>query len=288
MRIPMAIMLAVVGCGAGGGSDTVVVGSKNFTESVLLGEIVAQQFERTGLDVDRRLNLSGSFIAHRALTTGQLDVYVEYTGTAYSAILNMEGETDAVRVFGIVDSVYRSRWDLQWTEPLGFNNTFAILVRASDAERLGLRTVTDAVPHAADWRFGAGYEFIERADGFRGLVDTYGLSFAGHPREMELGLIYRSLAEGRVDMVAGNSTDGQIENLNLVHLEDDRGYFPPYEAAPVVRSETLARYPRARDALRQLGGVLTEARMRVLNRYVDVDKRDVRDVATEFLDSLER
>ncbi len=287
LRRQFAYLVLAFGCG-GSADDRVVVGSKNFTESVLLGEIVAQQIERAGLVVDRRLNLAGSFIAHRALISGQLDVYVEYTGTAYSAILQLEGVTDAENLRAMVDSVYQERWNLEWTEPLGFNNTFAILVRAEDATRLGLHTVSDAVPHAVAWRFGAGYEFVERADGYSGFVETYGFSFAGAPREMELGLTYRALAEKQVDMIAGNSTDGQIESLSLVHLEDDRRYFPPYEAVPVVRQATVARSPAVREALRGLAGVLTEARMRNLNRLIDVDRRDVKVVAKQFLDSLGR
>jgi glycine betaine/choline ABC-type transport system substrate-binding protein len=268
------------------GERPIVVGSKNFTESVLLGELVAQQLERHGLPVDRKLNLGGSFICHNALVAGQLDVYVEYTGTAYAAILEMPDTKDPGIVRSTLDSVYQERWDLVWMGPLGFNNTFALLIRNEDATRLGISRLSQIGPYSASWRFGAGYEFIERADGYRGLLAFYGLSFRGEPLEMDLGLTYRALAEGTVDIIAGNSTDGQIEALDLFHLEDDRRYFPPYEAVPVVRADLLERFPVADTVLAELANTLTEAEIRRLNYLVDVEKRDVGEVAAEFLGEL--
>jgi glycine betaine/choline ABC-type transport system substrate-binding protein len=275
------LMLAASATGCAGG-DRVVVCSKNFTESILLGEIVAQQLEDAGIAVDRRFNLGGTFVCHEALIAGQVDAYVEYTGTAYSAVLKFPPERDPARVRAAVDSAYRERWDVLWTEALGFENTFAILVRGADARRLDLSRISDAVPHARSWRPGFGYEFTERADGYRGLVAAYGLEFAAPPVEMDLGLVYRALADGAVDLIAGNSTDGQITALDLVHLDDDRRYFPPYEAVPVIRAETLERFPDARAALAALGGTLDEATMQRLNYLVDVEKRPVRDVAAEW------
>lgn len=263
-----------------------VVGSKNFTESVILGELIAQQLERYGIPVKRQLNLGGTLVCHRALVAGQLDVYVEYTGTAYAAILELPRERDAARVRQVVDSIYRDRWQLIWTEALGFENTFAILVRRKDAERLGIRTLSDAVPYARHWRPVFGYEFMERADGYRGLVETYGLEFARPPSTMDLGLTYRALAEGVADIIAGNSTDGQIEALDLFSLEDDRHYFPPYEAAPVIRAAVLRRYPAAREALRALRGLLDETVMRRLNYQVDVARRTPAEVVREFLSRI--
>jgi len=273
-------LVALPGCGRG---DQVVVCSKNFTESILLGEIVAQQLEGSGVPVDRRFNLGGTFVCHEALVAGQVDAYVEYTGTAYAAILKLPPERDPARVRAVVDSAYRVRWDIVWTEALGFENTFAILVRGADARRLGLATISDAVGPAREWRPGFGYEFMERADGYRGLVETYGLRFAAPPVEMDLGLLYRALADGEVDLIAGNSTDGQIAALDLARLADDRRYFPPYEAVPVIRAETLARFPAARAALAKLGGTLDESTMRHLNYLVDVQKRPVREVAAGWL-----
>jgi glycine betaine/choline ABC-type transport system substrate-binding protein len=271
------------GCGTG---DRVTVCSKNFTESILLGEIVAQRLEAAAVPVDRRLNLGGTFVCHEALVAGQVDTYVEYTGTAYSAILKLPPERDPARVRAAVDSAYRARWNVVWTEPFGFENTFAILVRGADARRLHLTTVSDAVPYARDWRPGFGYEFVERADGYRGLVAAYGLTFANPPAEMDLGLLYRALADGQVDLIAGNSTDGQIAALDLARLADDRRYFPPYEAAPVIRAETLKRFPAARGALAALGGTIDEAAMRRMNYEVDVAKRPLPVVAREFLQKL--
>jgi glycine betaine/choline ABC-type transport system substrate-binding protein len=267
--------------------DTVVVGSKNFTESIVLGEILAQHLERHGIQVDRRLNLGGSFICHNAMVSGQLDAYVEYTGTAYTAILELSGEQDPARVLAVVDSVYAERWGILFADPLGFNNTFAMLIRGSDARRLGIASLTEALPHAGSWRLGAGYEFIGRADGYRGLLDHYEITFLGEPTELDLGLTYRALAEGRVDIIAGNATNGMIDALDLFHLEDSKGYFPPYEAVPVIRGEVLERIPEVRAALGELAGKLSEPAIRHLNYLVDVEKVDVRDVASQFLNSLE-
>ena len=279
----LCLLLLVLCCSPRG---AIVVGSKNFTESVLLGEIVAQQIERYGIQVDRRLNLGGSFICHNAMVTGQMDVYVEYTGTAYSAILELGEESDPATVKRVVDSVYAHRWGIEWVGALGFSNTFAMLVRGEDARRYQLHSISDAIPHMSSWRFGAGYEFIERADGFRGFQEHYGVSFAASPTELELGLTYRALAEGRVDIIAGNSTDGQVDALDLYHLDDDLGYFPPYEAVPIARAEALERYPAVRSALLDLAGTLDEAKMRHLNYLVDVERKPVSEVAAEFLQSL--
>ena len=274
------LSLLVVACARPG---AIVVGSKNFTESMLLGEIVAQQLERYDLPVERKLFLGGTFVCHEAIKAGQIDVYVEYTGTAHSAILALPSTNDAVLVRRVVDSVYARQWDLAWTEPLGFNNTFAMLIRGSDARRLGIRTLSQALPHARSWRPAFGYEFVEREDGYPGLLRAYGLAFAARPAVMDLGLTYRALAEGRADIIAGNSTDGQVAALDLFQLEDDRGYFPPYEAAPVARQDLFARYPAARTALAKLGGTITDATMRQLNYQVDVAQRPAVEVAREFL-----
>src|SRR3989441_891527 len=252
--------------------DRIVVGAKNFTESDLLAEIVAQQIvRRTGLPVDRRLHLGGTFVCHRAITAGDIDIYVEYTGTAFTAILKQTPIADADSVYRFVAARYRSEFQLHWTAPLGFNNTFAILVRRADAERYGLTRIADLARVASRWKAGFGYEFLERADGFRGLADAYGLRFSAPPTAMDLGLTYRALAEGKVDVIAGNSTDGQIEALDLVVLEDDRHYFPPYEAAPVIRQAVLDAHPEVGTALALLAGLITDAEMRRLNALADVE-----------------
>lgn len=280
----LALVAVALAGACGGSAPDLVVGSKNFSEQDLLGEIVATWVERgLGLRVERRLHLGGTFICHRAITTGEIDLYVEYTGTALTAILEHQPLSDPDSTFRVVRDTYADRFDLRWLEPLGFENTFAILVRRATADSLGLATISDAAAHARSWRAGFGYEFMERADGFEGLASLYGLRFASAPREMDLGLIYRALAEGRIDLTAGNSTDGRIAALGLVALEDDRGYFPPYEAAIVTRSEALDRRPALEAALADLSGRIDTEEMRRLNGKVEVEGRDFREVAREWV-----
>src|SRR5204862_1178433 len=228
---------------------TIVVGSKNFTEQIILGELVAQTIEHdAGLPVDRRLNLGGTLICDRALLNGDIDVYVEYTGTALTAVFHQPIRADSSEVFAAVKDLY-ARTGRTLLPPLGYNNTFAILVRGRDARALGLKTITGAASESSHWRAGFGYEFVERPDGYRGLASTYGLRFPEPPRVMDLTLSYRALASGQVDGFAGDGTAGLIKALDLVQLEDDRHYFPPYDSAAVARAETLLRYPAARIAL---------------------------------------
>jgi len=276
------------GCRPGGnGEGAIVVGSKNFTEQVILGEILADLIEtRAGIPVTRRLNLGGTFICHQALLAGEIDLYVEYTGTALAAILRGSPVAERGAALETVRAAYQRDLDLIWTEPLGFNNTFAMIVTREAAERHGLRSISDLARVQGLFRAGFGYEFIERADGYAGLVAAYGLRFAARPREMDLGLIYRALAEGEVDVVAGNSTDGVIASLGLVALEDDRRYFPPYDAVPVVRRAALERHPRLRSVLASLDGAISEQRIRIMNLAVDGDLRDPREVAREFVATL--
>jgi osmoprotectant transport system substrate-binding protein len=281
-----ALGLVLAACGSRG--DRVLVGSKNFTESIILGEIVAQQLERHGLEVEHKGNLGGTFVCHEAIVAGELDAYVEYTGTAYAAILELPVERDAAVVRSTVDSIYQARWDLTWMGGLGFENTFAMLVRRETAERLGIATLSEAVPYARSWRPGFGYEFAERADGYDGLRAWYGLKIDARPSIMDLGLTYRALADSVVDLIAGNSTDGLIDALDLVQLADDRRYFPPYEAAPVVRNAALERHPVIAEALGALAGRISAADMRHMNYLVDVGGRSASDVAREFLDRLGR
>ena len=269
-----------------GAAATIVIGSKNFTEQVLLGEILATLVEsRTSLRVDRRFDLGGTFVCHKALTAGELDLYVEYTGTALSAILSEPpgGQPDAV--FTRVAAEYARRFDLTWLPPLGFNNSFAMVVRSEDAVNHSLSRISDLARVADTFRAGFGYEFIERADGYEGLAATYWFKFLRRPREMDLGLIYRALAGHEVDVVVGNSTDGMIDSLGLVVLEDDLRYFPPYDAAPVARAATLALHPELRQLLGQLGGRITAEQMRAMNREADIDHRSSHAIAVEFLET---
>ncbi len=280
------LLLALVLC-ACAKRDRIVVGAKNFTESDLLAEIVAQQIERrTALPVERRLHLGGTFVCHQAIRAGDIDVYVEYTGTAFTAILKQSPIADPDSVYRFVTAAYARDFRLRWTEPLGFNNTFAILVRRTDAERYGLRSIADLARVAPQWKAGFGYEFLERADGFTGLAKLYGLHFSQPPTAMDLGLTYRALSDRSVDVIAGNSTDGQIAALDLFALRDDRGYFPPYQAAPVVRAAVIERYPAVAKALAELAGKITDSEMRRLNAQADVEHKDITDIARAWL--LER
>ncbi len=265
----------------------VVIGSKDFTEQVILGELVAQVIEaKTGLAVERQFELAGD-LCHRGLLAGNIDAYVEYTGTAFTSILKHEPLTDPRAVYDQVSRDYREKFNLEWLAPFGFENTFAILVRGEAARRLGLKTVADVSRHAREWRAGFGQDFMSREDGYKGFARAYDLKFRGPPVEMDLSLTYQALANNQVDLIAGNSTDGLIDKLDLYQLEDNRRYFPPYEAAAVVRQETLARYPEVRDAINSLAGRLTGAEMRRLNYAVDGEHRSVREVVREFLGSAQ-
>lgn len=286
MKLPFAIVALVGVAACGRPDDVVIVGSKNFTESIILGEIVAQQIEGLGITVERKLNLGGTFINHEAITSAQLDVYVEYTGTAYSAILRLPVIHDPEAIQQAVDSAYANNWNLIWTPQFGFNNTFAMLIRGDDARRLGLTTLSDATAHTTGWTAGFGHEFLNRADGFEGLTNHYEMNFDANVVSMDLGLIYRALAEGQIDITAGNSTDGQIQALDLFHLEDDLHYFPPYRAAPLIRAETLDRFPAITEALAALGETIDESMMARMNFMVDVERLSPRAVAAGFLSKL--
>ena len=297
--------LAAVWAGAGStGRADVVVGSKNFTEQVVLGELVAQTIERrTGLAVDRRFNLGGTVIAHEALLTEGIDVYVEYTGTSLTAIFKDPPTADPDQVFARVRERYAAL-GVTLLPRLGFNNTFAVLVRGDAARQFGLKTISDlarvirltpdstspgATPTPGHtWTAGFGYEFLERPDGLPGLSAAYGLRFAGAPRVMDLNLIYRAVSSGEIDVTAGDATSGQIAALTLTALEDDRHYFPAYDAAPVARAAFLRQHPEVMTALRALEGRISADDMRRLNYAVDGEKQAPALVVRAFLDKIER
>jgi osmoprotectant transport system substrate-binding protein len=272
----------------------IVIGSKFFTEQVILAELLAQHIEaRTGIPVERKTNLGGTLLVHKALLAGQIDLYVEYTGTALTAVLNeppnrLSAAADkglANPVYQRVKQLYAQRFNLEVTEPLGFENTFAMVIRGEDAKNLHVRAISDIVRYAPQWRVGVGYEFLERPDGFSGWTDFYHLHFAETPRVMDLGLIYRALVDRQVDLVAGNSTDGLINALNLVPLEDDRHYFPRYDAVPIIQKSTLDRFPQLRAVLSELGDKISESDIREMNYAVDVLHRDTAAVVREFRSS---
>src|SRR5882724_10227134 len=264
------------------GHGHVTVGSKDFTESVLLAEIVAQMLEARNIEVDRRFDLGGN-LTHSALLSKQIDLYPEYTGTSFAQILHHAPITDPKAVFDQVRGEYAEQFNVEVSPPLGFDNTFAILVRGDDARRLNLKTVSDASRFAPQWRAGFGHDFVSRADGYPGFSRTYNLQFAEPPREMALDLTYTALASGKVDLIAGNSTDGRIAALDLVQLEDDRHYFPPYEAVFLTRQDALTRVPALAEALRKLAGAMSTDEMRKLNYEVDGLKRDKKIAVHEWL-----
>jgi len=284
-----ALLVVVVAAAIPSASSkrVVRVGSKNFTEQIVLGELIAQRLEQAGMAVERRLNLGGTFICDRALRSGDIDVYVEYTGTADIAVFKDAVDTDPGRVLARVRERYAAV-GVTVLPPLGFENTFAVLVRGEDARRDGLGTIDDLRAKAASWQAGFGYEFLARADGYPGLASKYGFRFVRSPRAMDLSLIYRALAQKQVDVIAGDATSGLIDAYDLVQLRDDRHYFPPYDAVPLARSAALLRYPDFRKALEELAGRVSIADMRRMNRAVDSEHQDPAAVARAFLASLER
>jgi osmoprotectant transport system substrate-binding protein len=280
------LLLTCVAC-APPRSSRITIGAKNFTEQVVLGELLSQEIEAvTGEQVARRFYLAGSYLCQQAMVSGRIDGYVEYTGTALTAILKQPlppvGQRDAATVLRRVTQLYASRYHVLVGPGMGFEDTFAMVVRGDDARRLDLKTISDAVKVAPQWRLGVGYEFEERPDGLRGLEATYGLKFADAPRTMDLGLLYRALSNNQVDMVAGNSTDGPIRALGFVVLADDKHYFPPYDTVPLVRQDSLHRHPGIQVAMDRLAGKVSADEMRGMNYAVDGEHRDVGDVVREF------
>ncbi|MEH1971897.1 MAG: glycine betaine ABC transporter substrate-binding protein [Nostoc sp.] len=284
--LSFALLLVIVGCTPNLNSNNggnIIVASKDFTEQDILGELLAQQIEATtNLKVARRPRLGGSFVCHSAITAGKIDAYIEYTGTAFTAILKQKAVNDPKEVYEKLKQAYSQQFNLEVMPSLGFENTFAMIVRGEDARRYNIETLSQATQYTPQWRGGFGYEFLEREDGFPGLAKTYDLRFAKSPQIMDLGLIYRALIQKQVDMVAGNSTDGQISRLGLVVLKDDKHYFPPYETVPIVRQEILKKYPELRTAIAQLAGKISADEMRQLNYLVEGELRDVKDIVQEF------
>jgi osmoprotectant transport system substrate-binding protein len=279
--ITLCGLLALTACDPPHGSR-IVIGAKNFTEQVILGELLAQEIEATGEKVDRRFYLAGSYIAHQALVAGRIDAYVEYTGTALTSILKQPLDHDPDRVFATVQRIYAQQYGIAVQPSLGFENTFAMVLRKDDADRLHITRLSELGPAAPQLLLGVGYEFEERADGLHGMNDAYGLRFEGAPRVMDLGLLYRALANHQVDIVSGNSTDGAITALGLLVLADDHHYFPPYQAVPLVRQQALHDHPQLQAALNRLTGKVSQNEMQAMNHAVEGNHRDPADVVHEF------
>jgi osmoprotectant transport system substrate-binding protein len=275
-KIIAALALALVGCGAK--AHTIRVGSKNFTEQVVLGEIVAQHLEnRLHRKIARSLNLGGTLLAQQALLNREIDVYPEYSGTALAMILKAPMNTDQAKL----REEYSRKFHLAWLDPLGIDNGFAMVVRGADARAQGLKTLSDA--SRLSWMLGVGYEFEQRADGLAALKSVYGLKLKGSPKTMDLGLLYKAIEQNQVDMIAANATDGVLSKMDLQILEDDKRAFPPYQVSLVAREEMLKEIPEMRAALEELSGKFTNAKMQELNYLVDVEHRAVGAVAEGFL-----
>ena len=286
MQLGLILAAVLLSSCAPSHSDRIVIGSKNFTESLMLGELLAQQIEaHTHLKVERRFYLAGTYICQQAILAGRIDIYPEYTGTALTAILKQKVGGDRAEVYQRVKTEYETRLGLTLGPPFGFNDTFAMEVRGEDARRLNLKTLSQAAVFAPQWRAGFGYEFMERPDGYAGLAAAYGLHFAAPPRVMDLGLLAPALKNRQIDIAAGNATDGLISALDLFVLEDDRHYFPPYEAVAVIRQQTIHQHPEVAQAVAELGEKISDQEMQKLNYALDGQHRDVKDVAHEFLQS---
>lgn len=282
MKRRIALLIAAAFLCSCTNKDAIVVGSKNFTEQIVLGEIAAQQLERKlHVRVERKLDLGGTLLTHEAIVRGDIDIYPEYTGTAATVILKQEAPADPVRTYILVKDAYLKRFQLVWLPPLGFNDTFAMAVRRGDASKLAEPTLSAAA--SRKWRLGIGYEFLTRPDGLQRLNKTYRIQWDGIPKSMDLGLLYQALQQKSIDMGAGNSTDAQLSNSNFTLLRDDRKAFPPYNACYVVRRELIQQKPQVEWALSMLQNRLSEETMRKLNRSVDIDHEPVEKVVKDFL-----
>lgn len=287
--ILLILFMTLFACGSNPNSastnNKVVVASKGFTEQDILMELLAQQIEnKANLQVERR-RFNSALVTHNAITSGKVDTYIEYTGTAYVAILKQKAVKDPQLVYNSLKQKYAQQFQLEVMPSLGFENTFAMIVRGEDASKFNLKNLSDLAKVAPKWRAGFGYEFIERQDGFPGLAKAYNLKFSQSPKLMDLGLIYQALLQKQVDIVNGNSTDGQIARFNLVVLNDDKKYFPPYVAVPIVRQETIKKYPQLGEAIKQLSGKISAQEMQQMNYQVQEEKKEIKTVVGDFLKS---
>ncbi|WP_332446082.1 glycine betaine ABC transporter substrate-binding protein [Sphaerochaeta sp.] len=276
-------LLFFTGCAK---DDTITIGSKDFGENIVIGEMLSQLVEaHTDLKVVRKLNLGGTFVNFNAIKNGQIDVYPEYTGTGLTAHLKMDVIKDPDTSYQVVKDAFEKQFCIIWLDPLGFNNTYTLAVTPQVYETYGVQTFSDLVPYAKDLVFGAEHEFFDRQDGFKGLVDTYGFSFKGEPMKLNASLKYQAIGKGDMDVTDAFATDGPIKQYNLKVLKDDKGFFPPYYAAPIVRKEVLEKHPELKGVLNLLQGKLDDATMTELNYQVDVEGKAVEQVAKEFLQS---
>jgi osmoprotectant transport system substrate-binding protein len=282
--LPLLIAALLTGCGA---RNHIVVGSKNFTEQLILGEIIAQHIEtRTHQPVERKLDLGGTLLAHQALLAKDIDMYPEYTGTACTNVLKRSGVTDPAVVLEQVRAEYSNGFHLDWLDPLGFDNSFAMTIRGEDGRARHLQSLSDAAADSMGFTLGAGYEFLTRPDAYGALNRAYSIKWNAAPKSMDLGLLYQALEQKQVSMAAANTTDGLLNKLDVTVLQDDKHVFPPYQACIVIRQETLAAYPTLRGILLELSGKISDTEMRKMNNAVDAEHRPARDVAKDFLAGL--
>jgi osmoprotectant transport system substrate-binding protein len=281
----VAILALATSCGtsgSGSGNKQVAIGSKGFTEQLIVAEMAAALLEDAGYKVDRKLNLSTTQICHDALTKGDINMYIEYTGTGLLSVLNLPPQSEPQAVYDTVKKEYASRFQLAWLQPWGFNDTYALVMKKDKAEQLGIKKISDLQGKANNLILGSGGEFFTRPDGLPGLQTAYGIKFK-EDRGMDPGIMYQAVAGGQVDVIAGFSTDGRIPTLGLVVLEDDKKFFPPYFAAPVVRQDTLDKNAGMADLLNKLAGKIDDKTMAALNAQVDQDKKEPAEVAKAFL-----
>ncbi len=284
MTLVIGLSMALSGCSSG--DDTITIGSKDFSESMILGEIFAQLIENsTDLSVNRKLNLGGTFVCFEAIKKGEIDIYAEYTGTALTAQLDMDVIGDPDEAYRVVSEEFDDQFDITWLEPLGLNNTYAVAVSNEVYEEYGIETYSDLAKVSENLVFGGGYEFYDRPDGFDGLKELYGMEFKGDPVKMEISMKYQAIGNGDIDATDAFATDGPIRKYNLKVLEDDKGFFPPYYASPLIRNDTLEKYPELKDLLNELEGMIDDPAMIELNYLVDVEGESIEDVAKDFLES---
>ena len=270
-----------------GNKDNLTVGAKNFTEQDILGEILTQYLaKQLSTTPKQRLHLGGSFLAHQALIDGSIDLYPEYSGTALTACLKLPLAKDPKLVFQQVKDAYATRHKIEWGWPLGFSNAFAMVMRKEDADKLSIKSLSDAVRQKSDWRIGVGYEFEQRPDGWRSFIQSYPLKTSGNLITMDLGLIYRALGSNQADLVAGNSTDPALANPQFLALEDDLSFFPPYETCLAVRQDSLQRLPKLRPALDNLAGCISLDQMRKWNAQAVNEQISPGTIAKAFVEKF--
>lgn len=268
------------------GKDTITVGGKDYGENNILSEMFAQLIEtHTDLKVNRKLNMGGTFVCFEALKNGDIDIYPEYTGTGLTAQLHMDVITDPDEAYRVASEEFDKQFDIKWLKPVGFNNTYALAVTNDVYEEYGIETYSDLVEISKDLVFGAEHEFFNRPDGFDGLSELYGLEFKGDPKKMNVALKYQAIGNEEIDVTNAFTTDGPVKQYNLKILEDDKNFFPPYYPAPIIRKDTLEKYPELEDVLNALSGKIDDEAMTEMNYKVDVEGQDIEAVATEFLEA---